>query len=201
MQFEAGPRPSMADTACETEATGSQSEQNHSAASDDSSGARHLQLECTNRNNQSAHGQSVTQPAQFNETRPLEHVTSLTEGQTRPIPKHSSSSSPVPPPKSPTLEPTNRDPPPAYHQLDDSHSEPVHTESAGPLPGVECADYRFVYMGPAGSWTPCHADVLRSYSWSANVCGRKRWRLLPPDQAWMLLDRWAVRETRNLPAR
>lgn len=35
------------------------------------------------------------------------------------------------------------------------------------------ADYRFVYLGPAGSWTPLHADVLRSYSWSANVAGRK----------------------------
>ncbi|XP_067934805.1 2-oxoglutarate and iron-dependent oxygenase JMJD4-like [Watersipora subatra] len=40
-------------------------------------------------------------------------------------------------------------------------------------------DYRFVYMGPKGSWTPFHADVLRSYSWSANVCGKKRWILYP----------------------
>jgi hypothetical protein len=41
-------------------------------------------------------------------------------------------------------------------------------------------DYRFVYMGPKGkeaavahndwkgTWTPLHADVFRSYSWSAN---------------------------------
>ncbi|KAM5157629.1 2-oxoglutarate and iron-dependent oxygenase JMJD4 isoform 1-T3 [Mantella aurantiaca] len=41
-------------------------------------------------------------------------------------------------------------------------------------------DYRFVYMGPAGSWTPFHADVFRSYSWSANICGRKKWLLFPP---------------------
>lgn len=39
--------------------------------------------------------------------------------------------------------------------------------------GIDCSDYRFVYLGPQGSWTPLHADVLRSYSWSANVCGRK----------------------------
>ncbi|KAL5005695.1 hypothetical protein ScPMuIL_016853 [Solemya velum] len=26
-------------------------------------------------------------------------------------------------------------------------------------------DYRFVYMGPKGSWTPFHADVFRSHSW------------------------------------
>ncbi|XP_024635274.1 2-oxoglutarate and iron-dependent oxygenase JMJD4 isoform X2 [Medicago truncatula] len=38
-----------------------------------------------------------------------------------------------------------------------------------------CSDYRFVYMGVKGSWTPLHADVFRSYSWSANVCGKKRW--------------------------
>lgn len=41
-------------------------------------------------------------------------------------------------------------------------------------------DYRFVYMGPTGSWTPFHADVLHSYSWSANICGRKKWIFFPP---------------------
>ncbi|XP_027190049.1 arginine-specific demethylase JMJ20 isoform X2 [Cicer arietinum] len=40
-----------------------------------------------------------------------------------------------------------------------------------------CSDYRFVYMGVKGSWTPLHADVFRSYSWSANVCGKKRWNV------------------------
>nr|XP_054767212.1 2-oxoglutarate and iron-dependent oxygenase JMJD4-like [Lytechinus pictus] len=41
-------------------------------------------------------------------------------------------------------------------------------------------DYRFVYMGPKGSWTPFHVDVFRSYSWSANICGKKRWLFYPP---------------------
>ncbi|CAM1321982.1 JMJD4 (predicted) [Pycnogonum litorale] len=41
-------------------------------------------------------------------------------------------------------------------------------------------DYRFLYMGPKGSWTPFHADVYKSNSWSANVCGKKRWHLFPP---------------------
>ncbi|XP_068091278.1 2-oxoglutarate and iron-dependent oxygenase JMJD4 [Hyperolius riggenbachi] len=49
-------------------------------------------------------------------------------------------------------------------------------------------DYRFVYMGPAGSWTPFHADVFRSYSWSANICGRKKWLLFPPGQEDFLRD-------------
>ncbi|XP_022079335.1 jmjC domain-containing protein 4-like isoform X2 [Acanthaster planci] len=55
-------------------------------------------------------------------------------------------------------------------------------------PGQTSDDYRFVYMGPKGSWTPFHADVFRSYSWSANVCGRKRWLLYPPGQEDCLRD-------------
>ncbi|KAF1794857.1 Thioredoxin, conserved site [Phytophthora cactorum] len=46
------------------------------------------------------------------------------------------------------------------------------------------SDYRFVYLGPAGSWTPLHQDVFRSYSWSVNVCGRKKWVFYHPDDRW-----------------
>ncbi|XP_053739117.1 2-oxoglutarate and iron-dependent oxygenase JMJD4 isoform X2 [Synchiropus splendidus] len=53
---------------------------------------------------------------------------------------------------------------------------------------LEVDDYRFVYMGPKGSWTPFHADVFRSYSWSANICGRKKWLLYPPGQEDFLRD-------------
>ncbi|XP_023018445.2 jumonji domain containing 4 [Leptinotarsa decemlineata] len=49
-------------------------------------------------------------------------------------------------------------------------------------------DYRFVYMGPKGTWTPFHADVFMSYSWSANVCGRKRWLIFPPGEEIYLRD-------------
>lgn len=55
---------------------------------------------------------------------------------------------------------------------------------------ISCSDYRFVYMGGKGSWTPLHADVFRSYSWSANVCGRKRWLFLPPSQSHLVYDRY-----------
>lgn len=51
-------------------------------------------------------------------------------------------------------------------------------------------DYRFVYMGPKGSWTPLHSDVFGSYSWSANVCGRKRWVFFPPEQGPLLKDKF-----------
>ncbi|XP_063922831.1 2-oxoglutarate and iron-dependent oxygenase JMJD4 [Zophobas morio] len=49
-------------------------------------------------------------------------------------------------------------------------------------------DYRFVYMGQAGTWTPFHADVFNSFSWSANVCGKKRWILFPPGEETFFKD-------------
>ncbi|KAH6555720.1 hypothetical protein KP509_1Z233200 [Ceratopteris richardii] len=67
------------------------------------------------------------------------------------------------------------------HQLHPSTAE---------METVEClSDYRFVYMGPKGTWTPLHADVFRSYSWSGNVCGRKLWHLLPPLETNFLFDK------------
>uniref|UniRef100_A0A0E0FMX5 JmjC domain-containing protein n=1 Tax=Oryza nivara TaxID=4536 RepID=A0A0E0FMX5_ORYNI len=71
----------------------------------------------------------------------------------------------------------------------DSH--PIHRDSdiANHTNEINCADYRFVYMGPKGTWTPLHADVFRSYSWSANVCGRKLWLFLPPSQSHFVFDR------------
>ncbi|KAJ1966433.1 High affinity Ca2+/Mn2+ P-type ATPase-like protein [Dipsacomyces acuminosporus] len=49
-------------------------------------------------------------------------------------------------------------------------------------------DYRFCYMGGDGTWTPFHEDVYRSYSWSANICGEKRWIFVPPGQAHLFTD-------------
>lgn len=49
-------------------------------------------------------------------------------------------------------------------------------------------DHRFVYMGARGTWTALHADVFRSYSWSTNICGRKRWILFPPEQESLLRE-------------
>lgn len=44
-------------------------------------------------------------------------------------------------------------------------------------------DYRFVYVGCAGTFTGVHKDVYGSYSWSTNVAGRKQWWLFPPHLA------------------
>ncbi|KAJ2652741.1 hypothetical protein IWW40_000852 [Coemansia sp. RSA 1250] len=49
-------------------------------------------------------------------------------------------------------------------------------------------DYRFCYLGGHGTWTPFHEDVYRSYSWSANICGKKRWILVPPGQNHLFTD-------------
>uniref|UniRef100_A0A0A9VXW8 2-oxoglutarate and iron-dependent oxygenase JMJD4 n=1 Tax=Lygus hesperus TaxID=30085 RepID=A0A0A9VXW8_LYGHE len=51
-------------------------------------------------------------------------------------------------------------------------------------------DYRFVYMGPKGSWTPLHVDVFSSYSWSVNICGTKKWVFFPPGEEEMLKDKF-----------
>ncbi|XP_020279195.1 jmjC domain-containing protein 4 [Pseudomyrmex gracilis] len=49
-------------------------------------------------------------------------------------------------------------------------------------------DYMFVYMGPKNTWTPLHADVFTSYSWSANIVGRKKWLFFPPHEECYLRD-------------
>ena len=49
--------------------------------------------------------------------------------------------------------------------------------------------YRFVYCGVQGTWTPMHVDVARSFSWSVNVCGRKKWLMVPPSRAKHLRHR------------
>ncbi|KDP31061.1 hypothetical protein JCGZ_11437 [Jatropha curcas] len=66
------------------------------------------------------------------------------------------------------------------------HKDPVTYQDNNE---ICCSDYRFVYMGAKGSWTPLHADVFRSYSWSANVCGKKKWLFLSPPQCHLIFDR------------
>ncbi|RXK36933.1 hypothetical protein M231_05766 [Tremella mesenterica] len=76
------------------------------------------------------------------------------------------------------------------HKLNDNHQlqttppqdcqgEQCHNKSDRP-PSLDAKDFRFVYVGPAGTFTPIHRDVYASYSWSANVVGRKIWWLFPP---------------------
>ena len=49
-------------------------------------------------------------------------------------------------------------------------------------------DFRFVYMGGNGTHTPLHMDVLGTYSWSANICGQKRWHFTQPHSIDLLQE-------------
>ncbi|VDM97767.1 unnamed protein product [Thelazia callipaeda] len=54
----------------------------------------------------------------------------------------------------------------------------------------QLGDYRFVYFGVENTWTPFHADVMSSFSWSANICGRKLWYFVTPGkEEYFRLDR------------
>lgn len=49
-------------------------------------------------------------------------------------------------------------------------------------------DFSYYHLHFLATRTPFHADVFRSYSWSANICGRKKWLLYPPGQEEFLRD-------------
>lgn len=72
---------------------------------------------------------------------------------------------------------------PDYHAYD----WPVYFQDDW-LNGYTRDAYKFVYVGPTGTSTRLHADVLRSFSWSTNVCGMKRWYLIPPQYTYLLYD-------------
>ena len=40
--------------------------------------------------------------------------------------------------------------------------------------------YIHVFIFSTLNRTGFHADVFRSYSWSANICGEKKWIIFPP---------------------
>lgn len=50
-------------------------------------------------------------------------------------------------------------------------------------------DYRFMYLGLDGTFTPMHHDVLKSFSWSFNLTGTKIWTFVSPDQERYLKDK------------
>lgn len=58
--------------------------------------------------------------------------------------------------------------------------------------------YQFCYIGPQGSVTVLHADVLHSFSWSSNVCGKKKWYLIPPEYTYLLYDCFGKRLATHL---
>ena len=52
------------------------------------------------------------------------------------------------------------------------------------------SDFKFLYLGAASTFTPLHHDVYKSYSWSVNICGRKRWVLYHPSEEKRLKNKF-----------
>lgn len=75
----------------------------------------------------------------------------------------------------------------AVHPDYEAYKWPVYFQDDW-LNGYTRNAYKFLYLGPKGTSTRLHADVLRSYSWSTNVCGIKRWYLVPPQYTHLLYD-------------
>jgi hypothetical protein len=90
---------------------------------------------------------------------------------------------------------------PAYqtppHFADDWLNE-YWDEQRGKGVGDGLGSHRFVYLGVQGTHTPLHADVLRSFSWSVNLAGHKRWRMVPPHRSRHLLDLTGQRRVPDL---
>ncbi|KGB76206.2 hypothetical protein CNBG_2044 [Cryptococcus deuterogattii R265] len=75
--------------------------------------------------------------------------------------------------------------------LRDDWLNPPYTPSPRTKPinsSASTSDFRFTYVGPALTYTPLHRDVYGSYSWSANVVGRKMWWFFPPDKLGRVKD-------------
>ena len=56
------------------------------------------------------------------------------------------------------------------------------------LPESIRPEWRWIYMGPAGSGWLMHRDVWRSSAWNTVIAGRKRWLFFPPDQRECVYD-------------
>lgn len=77
----------------------------------------------------------------------------------------------------------------ANENEDDEETETEEHSVAHDSTRLRPGSFRFVYCGVEGTWTPMHVDVARSYSWSVNVCGRKKWLMVPPSRAKYLRHR------------
>jgi ribosomal protein L16 Arg81 hydroxylase len=42
--------------------------------------------------------------------------------------------------------------------------------------------YPRIFIGPKGAVTPLHHDIWDTHAWLAQLVGRKRWIMFPPDQ-------------------
>lgn len=56
------------------------------------------------------------------------------------------------------------------------------------LPSFMRLVYPRIFIGPKGAVTPLHLDIWETHAWLAQLVGRKRWILFPPEQRPLLYD-------------
>ncbi len=56
------------------------------------------------------------------------------------------------------------------------------------LPSFMRLIYPRIFIGPKGAVTPLHDDIWGTHAWLAQLVGKKRWFLYPPDQRELLYD-------------
>ncbi len=56
------------------------------------------------------------------------------------------------------------------------------------LPEFMRLTYPRIFIGPRGALTPLHLDIWGTHAWLAQLVGRKRWILFPPEQQGLLYD-------------
>lgn len=67
-----------------------------------------------------------------------------------------------------------------------NHNSQTHRENMSYMYNLENdvdakSDFKFLYFGHARTFTSLHHDIYKSYSWSGQIVGTKRWYLYPPN--------------------
>ncbi|KPX55521.1 segment 12/17 [Pseudomonas amygdali pv. hibisci] len=70
--------------------------------------------------------------------------------------------------------------------LDDYTNPSLFERLESRLPEHLRPQWRWMFIGPAGSGTHLHVDVLDTSAWNAVITGRKRWRFYAPEQQPLL---------------
>jgi histone arginine demethylase JMJD6 len=74
-------------------------------------------------------------------------------------------------------------------QLRNAYTVPGYFECwTNDLPREQNPNFSWFYIGPKGSFSPLHIDVMNTAAWNAVMRGRKLWMFFPPEQDACLYD-------------